>query len=111
MDIYREETFAPVKGIVRVSGIDEAVAVANDSEFGLSSAVFGRDLARAWDVAGRIESGMCHVNGPTVHDEPQMPFGGMRDSGYGRFGGKAGVEAFTELRWLSMQMTPRAYPF
>ena len=54
--------------------------MANDSEFGLSSAVFGRDLARAWDVAGRIESGMCHVNGPTVHDEPQMPFGGMRDS-------------------------------
>lgn len=111
MEIYTEETFAPVKGVVRVRGVDQAVALANDGDFGLSAAVFGRDLARAWDVAGRIESGMCHVNGPTVHDEPQMPFGGMKDSGYGRFGGRAGIEAFTELRWMSMQMAPRAYPF
>ena len=111
MRIFREETFAPVKCIVRVRGAEEAVSVANDGEFGLSAAVFGRDLARAWDVASRIESGMCHVNGPTLHDEPQMPFGGLKDSGYGRFGGRAGVEAFTELRWVSMQMAARSYPF
>lgn len=111
MEIYREESFAPVKAVVRASGVEEAVAIASDNEFGLSSAVFGRDVARAWNVAQRIESGICHVNGPTVHDEAQMPFGGVKASGYGRFGGRAGVEAFTELRWITVQTTPRHYPF
>jgi benzaldehyde dehydrogenase (NAD) len=111
MAIYREESFGPVKAVVRVNGVEEAVAVANDNEFGLSSAVFGRDVARAWSVAQRIEAGICHVNGPTVHDEAQMPFGGVKASGYGRFGGRAGVEAFTELRWITVQMAPRHYPF
>ncbi|MFH0134380.1 aldehyde dehydrogenase [Variovorax sp. VaC1] len=111
MEIYREESFGPVKAVVRVSGVEEAVAIANDNEFGLSSAVFGRDVARAWNVAQRIEAGICHVNGPTVHDEAQMPFGGVKASGYGRFGGRAGVEAFTELRWITVQTTPRHYPF
>lgn len=111
MQIYREESFGPVKPVVRVRGVEEAVACANDNAFGLSAAVFGRDVARAWQVAGRIESGICHVNGPTVHDEAQMPFGGVKDSGYGRFGGKAGIEAFTELRWLTVQTLPRHYPF
>lgn len=111
MQIYREESFGPVKAVVRVRGVEEAVATANDNEFGLSSAVFGRDVARAWNVARRIEAGICHVNGPTVHDEAQMPFGGVKASGYGRFGGKAGVEAFTELRWITVQTTPRHYPF
>ena len=111
MKIYREESFGPVKPVVRVSGVDEAVQVANDNEYGLSAAVFGRDVARAFEVARRIESGICHVNGPTVHDEAQMPFGGVKGSGYGRFGGRAGVEAFTELRWVTVQTTPRHYPF
>jgi benzaldehyde dehydrogenase (NAD) len=111
MEIYREESFGPVKPIVRVNGVDEAVACANDNEFGLSSAVFGRDAARAYTVAQRIESGICHVNGPTVHDEAQMPFGGVKASGYGRFGGRAGIEAFTELRWITIQHAPRHYPF
>ena len=111
MKIYREESFAPVKAIVRVNGVEEAVACANDNEFGLAAAVFGRDLARAWQVASRIESGICHINGPTVHDEAQMPFGGVKSSGYGRFGGKAGIDAFTELRWITVQTTPRHYPF
>ncbi|MDM0033016.1 aldehyde dehydrogenase [Variovorax sp. J22P271] len=111
MQIYREESFGPVKAVVRVDGVEEAIATANDNEFGLSSAVFGRDVARAWNVARRIEAGICHVNGPTVHDEAQMPFGGVKASGYGRFGGKAGVEAFTELRWITVQTTPRHYPF
>ena len=111
MAIYREESFAPVKAIVRVNGVEEAIAVANDNEFGLASAVFGRDTGRAWQVASRIESGICHINGPTVHDEAQMPFGGMKGSGYGHFGGKAGIDAFTELRWITMQTAPRHYPF
>jgi len=111
MRIYHEESFAPVKAIVRVDGVEAAIACANDNPYGLSAAVFGRDIARAFQVARRIESGICHVNGPTVHDEAQMPFGGVKDSGWGRFGGKAGIEAFTELRWITVQTTPRHYPF
>jgi benzaldehyde dehydrogenase (NAD) len=111
MRIYREETFGPVKCIVRVKGVEEAVACANDNDYGLSASVFGRDLGRAFRVARRIDSGICHVNGPTVHDEAQMPFGGVKGSGIGRFGGKAGVAEFTELRWITMQTTPRQYPF
>jgi benzaldehyde dehydrogenase (NAD) len=108
---YAVESFGPVKAIVRVEGEDAAVECANDSAYGLSSAVIGADVARAMRVAARIQSGICHVNGPTVHDEPQMPFGGVKDSGYGRFGGRAGIEAFTELRWITVQTGPRDYPF
>ena len=111
MRIYHEETFGPVKCIVRVDGVDAAVDCANDNEYGLSSAVFGRDTARAIAVARRIESGICHVNGPTVHDEAQMPFGGVKGSGMGRFGGRAGIAEFTELRWITVQTGERHYPF
>ncbi len=111
MRVYHEETFAPVKAVIRVSGVDEAVQRANDSEYGLSAAVFGRDIARAFQVARRIESGICHVNGPTVHDEAQMPFGGVKASGIGRFGGAAGIAEFTDLRWITLQTEPRHYPF
>lgn len=111
MRIYSEETFAPVKAIVRVDGEEAAIACANDNAFGLSAAVFTADTARGWRVAQRIESGICHVNGPTVHDEAQMPFGGVKASGWGRFGGRAGIEAFTDLRWITVQTSPRHYPF
>jgi vanillin dehydrogenase len=110
MRIYSEESFGPVVAVIRVRGVDEAVRVANDTEYGLSSAVFGRDVKRAMDVALRIESGICHVNGPTVHDEAQMPFGGMKASGYGRFGGKAAIDEFTELRWITVSSLPGHYP-
>ena len=89
---------------------DEAIKIGNDTIYGLAAAVFGRDAARALDVAHRIESGICHVNGPTVHDEAQMPFGGVKASGYGRFGGKAGIDAFTELRWITFETEPGHYP-
>ncbi len=111
MRIYHEETFGPVKAIVRVRDTEEAIACANDNEYGLSAAVFGGDIARAMNVARKIDSGICHVNGPTVHDEAQMPFGGVKGSGYGRFGGKAGIAEFTDLRWITVQTTPRQYPF
>jgi benzaldehyde dehydrogenase (NAD) len=111
MAIYGDESFAPVKAIVRVDGDDEAVRCANDNAYGLSAAVFSRDIARAMNVARRIESGICHINGPTVHDEAQMPFGGVKGSGIGRFGGKAGIAEFTDLRWITVQTTPRHYPF
>jgi benzaldehyde dehydrogenase (NAD) len=111
MRIFSEESFGPVKAIVRVNGEDEAIACANDNEFGLSSAVFTRDSARGWRVAKRIESGICHINGPTVHDEAQIPFGGVKGSGWGRFGGRAGIEAFSETRWITLQTEKRHYPF
>ena len=105
-----EESFGPVEAVVRVSGDDEAIRVANDTEYGLSSAVFSRDIQRALGVAKRIESGICHINGPTVHDEAQMPFGGVKASGYGRFGGKAVIDEFTDLRWITIE-GPQHYPF
>lgn len=111
MRIYHEESFGPVKPVVRVDGLEQAIECANDNAYGLASAVFSRDLSVAFQAARRIQSGICHVNGATVHDEAQMPFGGMKDSGYGRFGGKAGIDAFTELRWVTLQTTPRHYPF
>jgi acyl-CoA reductase-like NAD-dependent aldehyde dehydrogenase len=102
MRLYGEESFGPVVTVVPVSGVDEAVRVANDTEYGLSGAVFGQDVPRAFDVARRLETGICHVNGATVHDEPQMPFGGVKASGFGRFGGRAALEEFTELRWITV---------
>ena len=109
MRIYSEESFGPVAVVIRVGNVEEAISVANDTEFGLAAAVFGRDTTRALEVARQIESGICHVNGPTVYDEPQMPFGGMKASGYGRFGGDAGIEEFTELRWITVHSEPHEY--
>jgi acyl-CoA reductase-like NAD-dependent aldehyde dehydrogenase len=110
MRIYKEESFGPVVAIVPVDGDDEAVRVANDTEYGLAAAVFGEDVDHALEIAHRIESGICHVNSSTVHDEPQMPFGGVKASGWGRFGGSAALHEFTELRWMTVQQAPRHYP-
>lgn len=111
MRVYSEESFGPVKPVIRVKGEDEAVRVANDTEYGLSSAVFSRDIKRAFVVAARIEAGICHINGPTVGDEAQMPFGGVKGSGYGRFGGKASIAEFTDLRWVTIEDPGQHYPF
>lgn len=110
MRLYIEESFGPVVGILRVGSDDEAIKVANSSDYGLSAAVFSRDITRALAMARRIESGICHINGPTVHDEAQMPFGGVKQSGYGRFGGTAAINEFTELRWITIQTGSRHYP-
>ncbi|WP_028747153.1 aldehyde dehydrogenase [Rhizobium mesoamericanum] len=111
MRVYSEESFGPVKPIIRVCGEEEAIRVANDTEYGLSAAVFSRDVKRAMAVAARIESGICHINGPTLHDEAQMPFGGVKGSGYGRFGGKAAIAEFTDLRWITVEDSAQHYPF
>lgn len=111
MRLYTEESFGPVKPIIRVNGDDEAIRVANDTEYGLSSAIFSRDIQRALSVAKRIDSGICHINGPTVADEPQMPFGGVKASGHGRFGGKAAIAEFTDLRWITVEDPHQHYPF
>lgn len=110
MKLFRDESFGPVVGIIRARDEAHAIELANDTEYGLSASVFTRDTARGLGVAKRIKSGICHVNGPTVHDEAQMPFGGVKASGYGRFGGKAGIDAFTELRWVTIETQPGHYP-
>jgi acyl-CoA reductase-like NAD-dependent aldehyde dehydrogenase len=111
MRIYSEESFGPVVCVMRADGEEDAIRIANDSEYGLSSAVFSQNITRAMEVAKRIESGICHINGPTVHDEAQMPFGGVKSSGYGRFGSKASIDEFTETRWITIQHGKRHYPF
>ncbi|MGH1464786.1 MAG: aldehyde dehydrogenase [Cognatishimia sp.] len=111
MRIYGEESFGPVKSIIRVADDEEALQVANDTEYGLSSAVYSSNIQRAMSVADRIDSGICHINGPTVSDEAQMPFGGVKDSGYGRFGGKAGIDAFTSIRWVTIEDPHQHFPF
>jgi acyl-CoA reductase-like NAD-dependent aldehyde dehydrogenase len=110
MRIYAEESFGPVVCVIRAKDEEDAIRIANDTEYGLAAAVFSKDVARAITVAKRIQSGICHINGPTVHDEAQMPFGGVKASGYGRFGGKAGVAEFTDLRWITIETQPGHYP-
>jgi acyl-CoA reductase-like NAD-dependent aldehyde dehydrogenase len=110
MNIYRDESFGPVVGIIRARDEDDAVRIANDTQYGLSASIFTRDIPRGLSVARRINSGMCHINGSTVHDEAQMPFGGVGASGYGRFGGKAGIDSFTELRWITIETQPGHFP-
>lgn len=110
MRVYAEESFGPLLAVVTVDGEDEAVRVANDSDYGLAAAVFGRDTDRALAVAARVESGICHVNGATVHDEATAPFGGVKASGWGRFGaGQVAVE-FTDTRWITVSEQERHYP-
>jgi acyl-CoA reductase-like NAD-dependent aldehyde dehydrogenase len=110
MTIYDEETFGPITTVVRVSGVDEAVRVANDTEYGLAAAVFGRDTHRAFQVASQIDAGHVHVNGATVQNEAQAPYGGMKASGYGRFDGRAVIDEFTELKWITIEQADQPYP-
>jgi benzaldehyde dehydrogenase (NAD) len=110
MAIYRDESFGPVVALIRARDEADAIRIANDSEYGLSAAVFTRDTARGLAVARQIRSGICHVNGPTVHDEAQMPFGGVGASGYGRFGGRQGIDSFTETRWITIETQPGHFP-
>ena len=110
MKLFRDESFGPVVAITRARDEEHAIELANDTQYGLSSAVFTKDTARGIKVAKRIQAGICHVNASTVSDEPQMPFGGMKASGYGRFGGRAGIDAFTELRWITFETEPGHYP-
>lgn len=110
MRLYSEESFGPVTAIIHARDEDDALRLANDTDYGLSAAIFTRDIAKGLRLARKIRSGICHINGPTVFDEPQMPFGGVGWSGYGRFGGKAGIDAFTELRWITIQTQPGHYP-
>ncbi|MBY6685374.1 aldehyde dehydrogenase family protein [Rhodococcus sp. BP-149] len=104
-----EEVFGPVATVIRADKEDDAVRIANDTEYGLSSAVFSRDVERAVRVATRLDAGMTHVNDTTINDEPNTAFGGEKNSGIGRFGGEWAIDEFTTDHWISVQHTPRQY--
>lgn len=106
MRLYTEETFGPVLSVIRVADEAEAVSVANDSAFGLAASVFCEDIARAKVVAGQIEAGVVHINGSTVYDDPALPFGGLKASGYGRFGGESAVAEFAETTFITQPSSP-----
>ncbi|HEX9864772.1 MAG TPA: aldehyde dehydrogenase family protein [Acidimicrobiia bacterium] len=110
MRVFREQTFGPVAPVVVVKDREEALAVANNSDYGLSAGIITNDFTRALDMAARLETGMVHIGDQTVNDEPQAPFGGVKGSGYGRFGGQAALDEFTELRWINVQTRPRTFP-
>jgi acyl-CoA reductase-like NAD-dependent aldehyde dehydrogenase len=110
-EFARHETFGPVASIEIVDDADEAVARANATTYGLSAGIITSNRERGFALAQRIESGIVHVNDQTVADEPQMPFGGVKDSGFGRFGGQAVVDEFTELRWVTMRGEGHPFPF
>ncbi|AJY46525.1 aldehyde dehydrogenase [Martelella endophytica] len=112
MRLYQEESFGPIASVVIVDGPEDALRVANDNDYGLSSAIFSRDVTLALDMAKRLNAGMSHLNGATLDDEAQIPFGGVKDSGYGRSGGAIGFEEFTDVQWITIE-GPRAprYPF
>jgi acyl-CoA reductase-like NAD-dependent aldehyde dehydrogenase len=105
------ETFGPVVAVEVVDSADEAIERANATAYGLSSGILTSDPDRGLALAQRLDAGIVHVNDQPVADEPQMPFGGVKDSGFGRFGGQAVVDEFTELRWITVQSGSHPFPF
>jgi acyl-CoA reductase-like NAD-dependent aldehyde dehydrogenase len=110
-EIAFEETFGPVALIEVVDGPAEAVTRANDSRFGLTAGIISADVYRSLDLAQQLSAGIVHVNDQTVNDEPQMPFGGVKESGWGRFGLGFTTEDFTDQQWITLRDSPRDYPF
>jgi vanillin dehydrogenase len=112
MDIFAAGIFGPAVVIHPVDSAQAAIDLANDTEYGLTGGVISRDLDAALDVVARVRSGIIHVNDQGIADEPMAPFGGVKNSGYGKFGGTAGIESFTEQRWVTIQHSGRPrYPF
>ena len=110
-ELAQVETFGPVAAIEVVDSAEEAVERANATSYGLSSGIITQDADRGLALAHQIDAGIVHVNDQPVADEPQMPFGGVKDSGFGRFGGSAVVDEFTELRWITVQSGSHPFPF
>jgi acyl-CoA reductase-like NAD-dependent aldehyde dehydrogenase len=110
-DFAQFETFGPVAAIEIVDSAEEAVARANATAYGLASGIITSDPERGYGLAMQLEAGIVHVNDQPVGDEPQMPFGGVKDSGFGRFGGQAAIDEFTELRWITLQAGTHPFPF
>ena len=109
--IAKEEIFGPALSVIAFDSEEEALELANDTEFGLSSAVFTTDLEKGITFARKVESGMTHINDQTVNDEATMPFGGEKASGLGRYNGEWALEEFTTIKWISVQKEERKYPF
>jgi aldehyde dehydrogenase (NAD+) len=110
MSVFREETFGPVAPIIVAGSDDEAVEIANDSDYGLSAGIMTSNEERGLSIAQRLKTGMAHINDSSVNDEPHVPFGGIGASGLGRHGGKPGIDTFTELRWVTLERGGRHYP-
>jgi vanillin dehydrogenase len=110
MRIFREESFGPVTSIIKVRDHNEALEIANDTDYGLSAGVITNDMQKAMELAFSLDSGMVHLNDCTVSDEPHAPFGGVKNSGYGREGGRFSMEEMTELKWITIQSGQRAFP-
>ena len=110
MQIYQHETFGPVVPVIPFQTDEQAVAIANDTEYGLSSGVISQNEQRAMAIAEALETGMCHINCSPVNDEPHIPFGGSKSSGVGRHGGRWSTETFTETRWITIDRGGRPYP-
>jgi aldehyde dehydrogenase (NAD+) len=110
MRIFTDQTFGPVAPIIVVDDAEEALQVANNSKYGLSAGIITNDFNQALMMAQKLQTGMVHIGDQTVNDEPQVPFGGVKGSGFGRMGGKAALDEFTELRWISVQQTKRTFP-
>lgn len=104
MTLCRSETFGPVTAIYPIDSYEDGLAAANDTDYGLSSAIFTKNIDRAFHFARNIGAGMCHINGPTLHDEAHVPFGGTGESGVGREGTDADMEAMTDLKWITVQL-------
>jgi acyl-CoA reductase-like NAD-dependent aldehyde dehydrogenase len=111
MAVFRDELFGPVAAVSRAKDADHALALANTSVYGLSSAVMTNDLQLAMRFAMELEAGMVHLNGPTIHDEATVPFGGVKDSGSGREGGRWSIDEMTEVKWVTIQTGRHPYPF
>ena len=110
MTLFDEETFGPVAPIISVADTDEALRVANNSTYGLSAGILTKDVEKALCMAEKLETGSVHINEAPLHGETHAPLGGVKNSGWGRFGMEA-LEDFTELRWLTLQKGRRRYPF
>ena len=110
-EFAKHETFGPVAAVEIVDSAEEAVEKANRTSYGLSAGIITSNRDRGFSLAQQIDSGIVHVNDQTVADEPQMPFGGVKDSGFGRFGGQAVVDEFTELRWVTVRSGGHPFPF
>ena len=106
-----DETFGPVVILETADDTDHAVERANASRYGLTAGVLTGDAHRGLDIARRVEAGIVHVNDQPVSDEPNMPFGGVKESGWGRFGAGFAAEEYTELRWITLRGEPRDFPF
>jgi acyl-CoA reductase-like NAD-dependent aldehyde dehydrogenase len=110
-EFARVETFGPVAAIEVVDGPEEAVERANSTSYGLAAGIITSDPDKGFSLAQQIQSGIVHINDQPIGDEPQMPFGGVKDSGFGRFGGRAAMDEFTELRWITVQSGTHPFPF